>query len=815
MRYSGRATLLSSAAFLAFATAAPAAADTAQPQPQPQPQGQTEAQVQQQQPTPQQNEARGLANENSQTIIVTAQKRAQVLLDVPSSVTVVGGDTLDRQQAKSFQDYLSLVPGFSVNGSTAGVTRITLRGANTGGVASTVAIFMDDVPFGSSTGLANGSILSGDFDPFDLNRLEVLRGPQGTLYGASSFGGVLRYITNAPKLNRIEVRAQGGIEDTAHGGLGYNAAGVINVPLGKKAAIRVDGFYRKDHGYVDSIGNNPIFNLTQLFPPGTPGFPNGFPFPPLPSVELGRTLVAKNINDRESYGGRASLLFQPTDRLSIRLTAFAQNLNSGAGDYFDVDPNTLKSLYGRFVQSIYQPQPTHIKYRVYYGTADWDVGFANLFSSTSYSTFKENLETDDTFGLAPTVNILANLGFITTTGTPVMRPLGVQLFQTTSTNKFTQEFRLSSPNNNTLEWLVGAFYTHEKSGIDPQNLLATEFGTDKVAPDIVPLALIFLKSTYTEYAGFANATWHITPRADLTFGGRLAHNKQSAHENITSPLIGDQVANDNSSESVFTYSIAPRYELSKHASIYARVASGFRPGGPNVLPVTAPAGTPTTYKADRLTNWEIGLKAEAPDAHLWSVEVAAYHINWKDIQLFEVINQIGINANGGKARVNGLEVSGALRPVPGLTLAANGAYTDAKLLDDTPPATGGLNGDPLPWVPKWSGALHADYQFPLTGSTDGFIGASVSYTGKRNAAFNERNPDGSLVRIPGYTEVDLRAGANVGHFTIEAFARNLFDKRGLTDAFGFNGATFPAGAAGAGAIRPRTIGLTLTANLGR
>jgi outer membrane receptor protein involved in Fe transport len=800
MRERGRAALYSSAAVLALAVATPAAAQTAAA-------AQSEDKVQQQQPSPQKDEA--LDTQNSQAIIVTAQKRAQVLLDVPSSVTVIGGDTLERQQAKSFQDYLSLVPGFSINGSTAGVTRITLRGANTGGVASTVAIFMDDVPFGSSTGLANGSILSGDFDPFDINRLEVLRGPQGTLYGASSFGGVIRYITNAPKLNQFEVRGQAGIEDTAHGGLGYNAAAVFNAPIGNKVAVRVDGFYRKDHGYVDSIGNNPILNL-------------------LTGEEIGRTRVEKDINDRESYGGRASVLFNPTDNLSVRLTAFAQNLNSGASDTFEVDPDTLKSLYGRFVQSRYQPEPTHIKYRVYYGTVDWDVGFANLFSQTSYSKFREDLETDDTFALGQTINLLANLGplapslglpDITTTHQPVTRPLGLQAFQTTSTNKFTQEFRLTSPNNETLEWLIGAFYTHEDSAIDPQNLLATEFGTDRVAPDIVPIALIFLKSKYEEVAGFANATWHITPRADLTFGGRLAHNKQSAHEDLTSPagLVPGVLANDNSSETVFTYSVAPRYELSKHASIYARVASGFRPGGPNVIPITAPPGTPTTYSADRLTNWELGLKAEAPDAHLWSVELAAYHIDWKDIQLFERVgegvNSVGINANGGKARVNGLEFSGAFRPAPGLTLSANGAYTNAKLLDDTPPLTGGFAGDPLPWVPKWSGALHGDYDFYVSSGTRGFVGASLDYIGKRNAEFNQRHPDGSLVRIPSYTEVDLRAGVNFHRFTVEAFARNLFDKKGITDAFGFTPGTFPNDAAAAGAIRPRTIGLTLTANI--
>jgi outer membrane receptor protein involved in Fe transport len=786
MGFTGRAAFLSSAALLALGMGSPALAKKAVAQPKPQ--GQTEAQAQAQEPPAQHDQS--VNDQNSQEIVVTAQKRAQVLLDVPSSVTVVGGDTLERQQAKSFQDYLSLVPGFSINGSTAGVTRITLRGANTGGVASTVAIFMDDVPFGSSTGLANGSILSGDFDPFDINRLEVLRGPQGTLYGASSFGGVIRYITNAPKLNKFEADGQAGIEDTAHGGLGYNAAAIFNAPLGDKAAVRIDGFYRKDHGYVDSIGNHPLFG------PGT------------------GTLVEKDLNDRKSYGGRASVLFDPTSNLSIRLTAFAQNLNSGGSDIFEVDPVTLKSLDGGFVQAIYQPEPTHIKYRVYYGTIDWDFGFASLFSTTSYSKFSEQFQTDDTFGLGPTVDFLASLGLITTTGEPVTRPLGVQVFQTTGTNKFTQEFRLASPNNDTLEWLLGAFYTHENSAIDPQNIFATEFGTSTIATDILPIALVTLHSKYDEYAAFGNATWHITPRADLTLGGRLAHNKQSENEVITSAVVGNALSNETSSESVFTYSVAPRYSLSKHASIYARVASGFRPGGPNVVPVNAPAGTPTTYKADRLTNYEVGIKAEAPDAHFWSFELAAYHIDWKDIQLFERVNQIGINANGGKARVNGLELSGALRPAPGLTLAVNGAYTNAKLLDDTLAVTGGLAGDPLPFVPKWSGALHADYEFPLSPTLGGFLGASLNYVGKRTGDFNDRLANGSLGRIPGYTDVDLRAGVSYRDFTLEAFVRNAFDKRGLVDAFGFSPGNFPGDEAAASAIRPRTIGLTLTARVG-
>lgn len=762
------------------------------------------AATQEEQPAPQESQSATEGDEAA--IVVTAQKREQVLLDVPQSVTVVGGETLERQQATNFQDYLSLIPGFSLQSDTPGVTRITLRGANTGGVASTVAVFMDEVPFGSSTGLANGAILSGDFDPFDLSRLEVLRGPQGTLYGASSFGGVIKYVTNAPNLGKFEARAQAGVEDVKGGGLGYNAAAVVNAPLGDKAALRVSGFWRKDPGYIDSIGNNPINNIS-------------FPILGIPPLVLGSTLVDKNFNDRKSYGGRASLLFQPMDALSVKLTAFAQNLNSGGSSVFEVDPDTLDPLYGGLVQSRYQREPTKVKYRVYSGTLDWDLGFANLLSSTAYSTFEQKFQSDFTLALAQTVNLVANLGplapllGIPTIADPaVFRPLGVQLFQTTSTDKFTQEVRLSSANNDKFEWLAGVFYTHEKSGIDPQNIFATEFGTDTPASGVDQIAEIFLRSKYEEYAGFANATWHATNRFDLTFGGRLAHNKQSADLAIVSGLLGNSEGSGlKSSETVFTYSVAPRFELSDNASVYARVATGYRPGGPNVIPAGSPPGVPTSYDADRLTSSEIGIKAQSPGSRLWTIEASAYHLDWKDIQLFAIVNQTGINVNGGKAKVNGVELSGTLRPVRGLLLSANGAYTDGKLTDDAPPASGGLDGDPLPYVPKWSSALNADYEFPV-GGVQGFVGGTIGRVGRRVANLNERDEDNRPIRVPGYTEVDIRAGANIDRWTIQAYVRNLFDKGGITSATGFDGTSFPDGAAGIAVIRPRTVGLVASVN---
>ena len=194
-------------------------------------------------------------------MVVTAQKRTELLQEVPQSISVLSSEALERQQAIDFASYAPLIPGLSLTGSSRGVSRLTLRGTNTGGVAATVAVYVDDIPFGSSSGLANGSILSGDFDTFDVDRIEVLRGPQGTLYGASSLGGVLKFVTAAPKLDAFEARVQVGSENVEGGDYGYSGRGVVNIPLSDRVAIRASGFYRSEDGYIDSIGNNPIPSL--------------------------------------------------------------------------------------------------------------------------------------------------------------------------------------------------------------------------------------------------------------------------------------------------------------------------------------------------------------------------------------------------------------------------------------------------------------------------------------------------------------------------------------------------------------------------
>ncbi|WP_405235074.1 TonB-dependent receptor [Lentisalinibacter orientalis] len=724
-------------------------------------------------------------------IIVTAQKRDEALTEIPMSVTVLSGDFLERVRADSFEDFVALIPGFSLESSTAGVNRITLRGINTGGVATTVGVYVNDVPFGSSSGLANAAVLSGNFDTFDVARIEVLRGPQGTLYGASALGGVMKYVTNAPDPEAFEARGEVSLESVEEGGTGYNFTGLVNVPVSDRVAVRASGFYRHDDGYIDSIGNNPIPSLT------------------VPGVNVVEgTRVEEDINSVDVFGGRISALFNINEDVSLDLTAFAQNIESDASNVIDGDPLTVEPV-GDFVRSRYHEDYTDIEYRVYSATLDWDLGGMALQSVTSYSTFDQDFQTDvaaNTTLLGAPVAAVATLFF----GDAATRPLSAVQRQVTNTDKLTQEFRLISPESETFEWLVGLYYTDEDSGIDPQSILAVEAGTDTLASDIPTLLEAALISTYEEYAVFANATWYVTPRFELSFGARASDNDQEASQTLQGALLGGSVnfEDANSSESPFTWSFSPRLQVNDNVSVYGRVATGYRPGGPNVIPAGAPPGTPGSYESDELTNYEVGIKADALGGIL-SFDAAAYFLDWEDVQLLAVVNGVGLNANGGTAESRGMEVSATLRPTDGLTLSFNSAYTDAELTQDTDPVVGGTDGDPLPFVPEWSFGLNGEYTWPVLGDAMAYVGANLGYVGDRTAGFGNRLPDGSLREADAYTTLNARAGIDFGSWSVELYGNNLGDEDGIND-INTPGA-LPNGLIGLALIRPRTVGISVGA----
>jgi outer membrane receptor protein involved in Fe transport len=724
-------------------------------------------------------------------IIVTAQKRSEALADIPMSVSVLSGEFLERQQADNFQDLVALVPGLSITSSQRGVTRITLRGINTGGVASTVGVYVDDVPFGSSSGLANGSVLSGDFDTFDLARIEVLRGPQGTLYGASSLGGVVKYVYNQPNTEEFEAKIQASAESVENGDVGYAVTGAINAPVNERFAIRASGFYRIDEGFIDSIGNNPIASLTD------------------PTINIfDGTRVESGLNSLDTYGGRISALFQPTDDFSLNLAVLAQNIESGSPDELEADPVTFQPLNSDPVQSRYHPSFSDIEYRVYSATIDWNFGGATLQSVTGYGEFERQHQEDLAFAAFLVGAPLSSFATFFLGADPATQPLSVIQQQTTATDKFTQELRLVSPDNDTFEWIIGAYYTEEDSLID-QVIPAVEAPTENVATAFPLLATATLTSAYEELAIFANATWHITPRFELSFGVRQSDDDQKASQVSDGPLAGGLTVflDTTSSESPFTWSIAPRFKLTDNSSLYVRVATGYRPGGPNVLLPGLPPDTPSFYESDSLTSYEAGLKTGSSDGK-FTLDIAAYFQDWEDIQLFAFINNFGVNTNGGTAESKGVEFTASIAPTDGLTLSLNGAYTSAELTQDTDPVVGGMNGDPLSYVPEWSFGLDGDYEWPVMGDSMAYVGGNLGYTGERPAAFDDRAADGSIIEIDSYVTLNLRAGLIIDRWYVEVYGKNVTDELGVNS---ITGSGIYPNAVGLGVIRPRTIGLTVGA----
>jgi len=700
------------------------------------------------------------------TIVVTAEKKEEKLQDVPMSITALGGKALDNLQYRSFSDYAALVPGLSITSSQPGYTNLTLRGQNAGGVGSTVAVYLDESPFGSSSALLNGSILSGDFDTWDLQRVEVLRGPQGTLYGANSEGGLLKFVTAPPVLGSFSGAAEVTGESVDHGGSGGDIRAVLNLPLGDKVALRVGGFKQDVAGWVDDPSRNKV-----------------------------------DENDGHKYGGRVSLLAEPIDSLTIRLTASSQQSNYNGTPREDISNATLRPAEGDLQQERFIAEPSSFQYKNYNATINWDAGLFSVLSTTSYGILNSDSIADDTNGaLAP--------GFtygdlLTGAGLP---NVGATLDNVVDLKKFTQEVRVSSPATNFIEWQLGAYFTREQGHLYQHlNPIALPSGAS-LAGSLGTLEFATLDSIYKETSGFGNVTVHIIPQFDIQAGGRYSKNEQVATEGISGLLAGGgQAFSTPSSGHVWTYSVAPRWHIDADNMLYFRWATGYRPGGPNALPPVAPPDVPRSYGADKTNNLELGIKSTLLSG-LLSIDAALFHVDWTNIQLLEVIDGNGINGNGGKAKSQGFEWTVGYVPVHGLTLNWTGAYTDAKLTTDAP-AVNGVTGDPLAYAPKWGTSLDAEYTAPAFADYKYFVGTTWSYVGARSTDFGSDETMTMQVRLPSYNTYGARVGFDNDRWRWTLYGKNLSDSRGISN---YGSSLAPNLNGVASIIQPLTFGVTLS-----
>lgn len=696
------------------------------------------------------------------SITVTANKRDERLQDVPMAVSVLSDTQLERQSATGFADYATQVPGLNTISSGQGWTQLVLRGITSGSHQpnATVGTYIDDTPYGSSTIYAAGSMLTPDLDPSDIQRIEVLRGPQGTLYGSNTLGGLVKFVTTPPDTTEASGSIGLDANSVAGGGDGFGARAMINLPLvADTLGLRVNAYKRTDPGFIDN-------------------------------VNTGET----EVNEAKVSGARAQLLWTPDDTVSVRFSALAQNLSSDglANGGIDLDPTTMQPVYGWDKQSRAAGTGLFkVKYRLYDLTVSDDFGWATLYSTTSYGTLRlnENLDLTNLFG-----PILNGIFGLPNGGYSEVQPIAL--------NKVTQELRLQSRADQTWEWRAGLFFTREHT-VDGQTIESFDAATG------APIALPTLgevsvgPAVFKEWAGYGDLTWHASPRLSVLLGARYSSDQTTYAQTSTGLLTGDASFTTRSSDHPVTFLFNPSYKFSDDVMGYLRVASGFRPGGANVG-VPPGLGAPLTFEPDRLVNYELGLKTLALDKRM-SFDLSAFYIDWSKVQLTTTAGGFSFLGNGGKAESKGVEASWKYNPLGGLTLWSNATYTDAALSEDNPEGSAyGLKGDPLPYVAKWSGNVGVDYNVPM-GVWSIFVGGNYSYIGRRAAEFN--TVPAPRYYLPGYNKVDLYAGINVDNWTLKAYVKNLANKHGITSVWPETQSSI-ASPFSATVQTPRTVGLS-------
>jgi iron complex outermembrane receptor protein len=696
-------------------------------------------------------------DESLNKVIVTAQKREQAAIDVPASVTAVRADQLAREGKVRLEDYAAQIPGLSLSSFRPGFTQVTLRGITTGVAqsASTTAFYIDEAPIGSVNAYAAGSAVTPDLDPAELQRVEVLKGPQGTLYGAGAMGGLVRYVTSAPDYRNLRASVTVGGNSVQNGDNGSIGRVSINVPVNDSMALRLSAFNREDGGYID------------------------------------RTNGKEDINSSRSKGGRAAFNWNITPDWKLAASLISHKVDTKGNSLVDVAPGTLAPLYGELKQKRFADEFSSVDLKVGNVTINGQLGPFALVSSTTVQDMDAAQGADGSFSYGVALGAAFRIP-----------DLGISSTQTTTTHRVSQELRArASAMDDRLEYEAGLYYTKEDdtNRIPSFNPFSTTTGAAYPLPNIVKASI---DTRYREYSAFANATFAVTQNIDVLAGIRHGKDDQTYTQDYSGLLVGPVpvLINSGSSNNKTTYLATVRYKPDANTAFYGRVATGYRPGGPNAVPPTGVGNAPQTFAPDTLTSYEVGYESVL-DGGKVSLEAAIFSTKWKDIQIQTSAAGFNFFVNGGAASSRGAEASLMWFPITGLSLRGSFGYTLAELTEAAPGA-GGLDGDRLPFVPKVSGSVGANYRWPVMGKWTANAGGTVNYTGERRSDFSQR----AAVDVPSYTTVNLNAGIENASWRLSVYAKNLTDTRGIT--FIKSLSLTPAGSPfGAGITAPRTIGI--------
>jgi outer membrane receptor protein involved in Fe transport len=694
-------------------------------------------------------------------VTVTAQKRSENLQDVPATVSVIGGEDLSAFHATQLADIGAYVPGLQVDSYGApGQTILSIRGISPLSANATVGSYIDDTPIGS-TGFHNrGGNYALDLLPYDVRQIEVLSGPQGTLYGANALGGLIKYDLTIPSVDKSDYRVGGSLFDVEHGsGTGSGLHAYLNTPL---ATDNV--------GLIASVGQE-----------RTPGF--------IDNSASGR----KGQNSTLQQGARLGLLWKISDTATLHFNGLYAKAETDGVATVALDPVTMQPLAADLTDNNSRANTYDNTLRYFAATLNWSLPWADFVSASSWSKKSDTAIQDATYTYQALLPLL---------GGPSDGAVEFPIYLTAE--RFSQEFRLASSSTERLEWLAGLYYDYEK-GTNVQYLRTYQAnGTSLANLGIDPIFVGSLPTIYREYAGFANGTVHATDRLDFSAGVRYARNVQDFSQIIEagSPILPPSNVPGESAEGVTTWVARTHFKFTNNSMGYALVSTGYQAGGPN----TSLPDVPPAVESSQLTNYEVGFKNSLLDGRA-IVNVAAFELRWKKIQVpGSLPSGISYVANGGTARSRGVQFDSSIRVTKGLEVRASASYIDAVLTEDAPTANG-TDGDRLPLVPRFAGSLRVDYEHAAFADWNFRAGAGLRHVGKRFSV-GLLALDG--IETDGYDAVDLTSDLNNKNWTLRLYAKNVTDKRAYLTAFSFPDLSGASVVQNEGTVlQPRTVGLAV------
>ncbi|MBS0421735.1 MAG: TonB-dependent receptor plug domain-containing protein [Proteobacteria bacterium] len=693
-------------------------------------------------------------------VTVTAQKRTENLQDVPATMSVVGADAISALHATQLSDIGAYVPGLQVDsGGAPGQTTLSIRGISPISANATVGSYIDDTPIGSTGFHDRGGSYALDLLPYDVRQIEVLSGPQGTLYGANALGGLIKYDLTTPSLDSSEFRVGGTVFGVDHSsGVGSGFRGYANTMLiPDKLGMIASVGQERTPGYIDNVDGHHSDQNSDL-----------------------------------QRSARLGLLWQITDAASLKINGLYANTESDGTATVALDAS-MRPLGGDLTDNNLRPNVYDNTLWYFAATLNWKLPFADFVSATSWSKKSDRFIQDATYTYQSLLPLL---------GGPADGTTDFPLY--ISAKRFSQEWRLSSNTHGAVDWLVGLYYDYEK-GTNTQFLRTFDANGNSLASlGIDPLFAAALPTIYREYSGFANATWHASSRWDFGGGVRYARNVQGFSQIIEpgSPILPPSNIPGKSAEGVTTWLGRTNFKFTDQIMGYGLVSTGYQAGGPN----TSLPDVPPSVSSSKLTNYEVGLKSTLLDGRA-IVNLSAFDLVWKRIQVpGSLPSGITYVANGSGARSRGVQIESTIKLMQGLVLRTNGSYTDAILTDDAPSAFG-YKGDRLPLVPQVSGSVRLDYDRPAFADWSFHAGTGVRYTGRRYSV--------GLFALDGiptaaYTALDANTDLSNSHWTFRLFAKNLTDKRAYLSAFNIpdiSGAVSVQNEATV--LQPRTLGLAV------